>query len=93
MKFDDVVRKRQSIRSYSDRKVSWKQVSEILDVVRFTPMAGNINTLRMIVIDDLKTIQKLSKAATQNFISEAKYSIPKPSISTLFPEPYLIITS
>ena len=75
MKFDDVVEKRQSRRRYAGKKVDWKDVSEVLEAGRLVPMAGNICTLRFIVVFDSKQIKQIAEAAGQDFIANVSWLI------------------
>lgn len=76
MDFDNVMRKRHSIRKYSMKKVSFDQITEICEAARFAPMAGNIYTIKLIIVSDEKKKQELSEAALgQEFIVKASYII------------------
>ncbi|MEM4703225.1 MAG: nitroreductase family protein [Candidatus Pacearchaeota archaeon] len=72
---DKIIRARRSIRRYSDKKVSFKDVTEILDVARFAPMAGNIFTLKLIVVSARQKIKDLAQAAQQPFLNDSSFII------------------
>lgn len=71
MELDDVVRKRQSIREYSGKKVKWKDVIAILDAARYAPTAGHISTLRLVLVSKEEKRKKLAEAAGQEFLAFA----------------------
>jgi len=71
MELETTIRRRHSIRRYSKKYVNWKYVVSILDTSRFAPFAGNICSIRLIVVTDKEKIQQLSEAAKQDFIAVA----------------------
>lgn len=71
MKLDDAIRRRHSIRSYSRRGVEWDSIVEVLDAARLAPFAGNLCTLRLILVSEKQKIQEIAYAARQNFIANA----------------------
>jgi nitroreductase len=74
MNFDSVLRKRCSIRKYSTKKVSQNEIMKVVDASRFSPMAGNIPTVRLIIVDDEKKKAELAESALQQyFIADAPY--------------------
>ncbi len=77
MDFDKLLKKRCSIRRYSIKnKVFFKDIIKVCEASRFVPMAGNIYTLKLIIVGDEKKKQALAEAALgQSFIREASYII------------------
>ena len=76
MDFDKVLKERKSVRRFSSKKVPFSDVVDICEAARYAPMAGNIYTVRLIVVSEEKTKQELVEAAIgQNFISDASYII------------------
>ncbi len=75
MELNEVLKQRRSVRHYSLRKVSLQKVSEICEAALFTPMAGNIFTVKLILVSDKKKIKLLANASQQPFIAEAEYVI------------------
>ena len=55
MDFDDVVEKRRSIRDYSKKEVSLNEIMAICDSALKAPSAGNIPTLKIIIIKNGKS--------------------------------------
>lgn len=67
---------RQSIRSYSDKKISKDLISEIIKYAHLAPSAGNLQARDFIIVEDIEIRKELSKAALdQAFIIEAPVSI------------------
>lgn len=71
MQVDTAIRRRHSIRRYSSRSVNWDKLVEILNSATYSPFAGNLCTLRLILIADKEKIQQLADAAGQSFIVHA----------------------
>lgn len=53
----DIIKKRRSIRNYSNKKVSENDLNKVLEAVRLSPTWKNKQCFEVIVIDD-KTLQK-----------------------------------
>ena len=65
-----------SVRNYSDKKVILKDVVKIMDVGRLGPAAGNIHTLKFILVEDKDKKEEVAHAAhEQHFIEKASYVI------------------
>lgn len=75
MQLNDVLKKRQSFRRFSSKPVSWGQVAEILDAGAKAPMAGNVYTIRFIVVSERENIEKIAEASVQSFISDSPFLI------------------
>jgi nitroreductase len=75
MKVDDAIKSRKSVRNFSDRKPDWREVIDCIDYMRFGPTAGKNFTLKIILVSDKNKIQKIAKAAEQEFIAKAHYVV------------------
>ncbi len=75
MELNKAIKSRKSVRKYSEKKPDWRDIIECIDTCRYAPMGGNNFTLKFIVIDDPDTIQELSEAAQQDFVSNAHYVV------------------
>lgn len=76
MDFNKVLKERRSIRTYSTKKVTFKDVIAVCEAALVAPMAGNIFTPRIILVSDKKKKQELSEAALdQEFLSKTNYII------------------
>lgn len=60
MEFDDVLKKRRSIRKYKDAPVSREAVLEVLEAARIAPSAGHRQPWHFVVVEDGETIKKLA---------------------------------
>ncbi len=72
MTIEEAIKNRQSVRSYLGRPVEREKITDLLEVARIAPSAGNRQEWRFVVVTDEKKRKKLSKAATgQVFVGEA----------------------
>ncbi len=73
MELDKAIRSRTSVKKFKSKKPDWRDIIEVIDFMRYTPMAGGNFTLKFILVDNKEKIQKISKAAQQDFISQTDY--------------------
>ncbi|GAG12450.1 unnamed protein product, partial [marine sediment metagenome] len=76
MDVDKAIKERHSVRNYSDKKVGLKDVVHIMDAGRLAPAAGNVHTIRFVLVEDKDMKRKIAKAAlSQHFLEKAQYVI------------------
>ena len=61
MDFDKVIRKRASIRNYSDKKVKYDKVIDAIEVANLAPSPGNIPLINYIIVEEREIINKLAE--------------------------------
>ena len=71
MEFNNVVKKRKSVRAFTGKKASWKSVLDAIEIANHGPFAGNINGLKFLIIEEQETIKKIAKFSEQTWISQA----------------------
>lgn len=75
MKFDDLITKRFSVRSYNNQKVSRKIILEILEAARMAPSAVNFQPWHFIVITEPERLAELQKSYPREWFKEAPVCI------------------
>ena len=75
MELHKAIKTRCSVHKFKNKKPNWRGIIECIDSCRYAPMAGNNFTLKFVIVSDLKTIEKISDAAQQPFISKAQYVV------------------
>jgi nitroreductase len=75
MELNDVLKQRRSIRHFALKKVPFQKVSEICQAATYSPMAGNIFSVKFIIVSKKDKINLLANAAQQPFIAEADYVV------------------
>jgi nitroreductase len=75
MQLDKSIEKRCSCREFKSKKPDWRKIIKAIDKARLAPLAGNIPSLKFILVSDKDTIKKLSKATNQEFVSQVHYIV------------------
>ena len=66
MEFKNVIKSRESVRDYSDRKVEDEKINYVLECARFAPSWTNKQCWKFIIVKDKKIINDLSKTSIIN---------------------------
>jgi nitroreductase len=92
MDFSELIRTRQSVRSYSGAPVeSWK-LSALIEAVRLAPSASNSQPWKLIVVDDPRKKEAIAHAAYSRLVSFNKFALKAPVIAVLTIERTKIVT-
>lgn len=75
MDLDKAIKTRHSVRRFKEKKPDWRAIMKAIESAIHAPLAGNIQTLKVIVVSDEDKIQKLAQAAQQDFIASAHYVV------------------
>ncbi len=75
MELDQTIKERHSARSFSSKKPNWRYIIEAIDAAHHAPTAGNIFTVRYILVTDKEKIKKLAKASNQLFFENVHYVV------------------
>jgi nitroreductase len=75
MEFDDVIRHRYSVRSFSSEKVDRSFILEILEAARMAPSAVNFQPWHFIVITDPENLVDIQEVYPRNWFREAPVCI------------------
>ena len=73
--FDKIVDERCSCSHFNDKKPNWRDIVDEIDAGRKGPLAGNIPSVKFILVDDEKKIDKLAESCQQSFISKAHFVV------------------
>jgi len=71
MDFDKVIKERHSARNYTSKKPDWRKIIEAIDAANKAPLAGNITTLKFILVSDKDKIKEIADASQQSFVGTA----------------------
>jgi len=71
MEFDEVVKRRRSVRTFDNKDVSWKDLMDAVESALQGPFGGNHNNLRFILIEDSHTIGDVAEFCEQDWIKGA----------------------
>lgn len=75
MKFDAIINERRSVRKFHPKKPNWREIIEAIDAGNKGPLAGNIGSVKFILVDDAEKIQKVAEACQQSFVGQVNYLI------------------
>lgn len=75
MDLDKAIKERHSCRRFSTKKVKWQDIIEVIDTANLIPLAGNIPSLRFILVDEKDKINHLAETAQQDFVGEVDYIV------------------
>jgi len=75
MELQDAIKRRRSIRKFSSKKPDWRDIIEAINSASYAPMAGEIFSLKILLIEDKKIIKEISKWSEQDFIDQTKYVV------------------
>ncbi|MEM4736722.1 MAG: nitroreductase family protein, partial [Nitrososphaeria archaeon] len=62
MEFEEVIKKRRSIRAFEKRKVEKEKVDKILSLVNLAPSAGNLQAYKVFVVKNEEKIKEIAHA-------------------------------
>ena len=63
MEFEDIIRKRTSVRKFSDKKLEQEKLNQILEAGRLAPTAKNNQPIKIYVVNSNEGIEKIDKAS------------------------------
>ena len=76
MDFKKAVNERHCCRNFSSKNVSFNDISIVLDSARHAPCAGNIYSVRLVLVSDKNAkLQMIDAALGQEFLKDATYII------------------
>lgn len=70
MDFEDIIRKRTSVRKFSDKKLEQEKLDRILEAGRLAPTAKNSQPIKIYVIQSNEGVMKLDKATRCRYGAE-----------------------
>lgn len=78
MNFLELVKNRQSLRTYSDKPVEREKLNRCLEAARLSPSACNSQPWRFIVIDNPDLKNKIANSTFSELVSFNKFSLSAP---------------
>ena len=76
MDVEKAIKTRHSARSFKEtKKADWRDVIKAIDAANYSPQAGNISTLRFILIMEPEKISKLTECCQQRFVRKSNYIV------------------
>ncbi|HSG29139.1 MAG TPA: nitroreductase family protein [Candidatus Krumholzibacterium sp.] len=69
---EDILAKRRSIRRYTDEKVSYDTIVEIIDDATHAPSSGNEQPWRFIIVDDQSLMKRISDDCKKSLLERIR---------------------
>lgn len=88
--FQELVRKRRSVRRYLDRPVEREKILACLEAARLAPSAENVQPWRFLVIDDPVIKQRYAAAAFSGIYSFSRFAAKAPVLIVILSRPDLL---
>ena len=92
MDFSELVKIRQSVRSYTDKAVEKEKIEKCLEAARLAPSASNSQPWKYIVVDDEELKNKVAKATFDKVVTFNKFVPQAPVIIVIVMERPKLIT-
>ncbi len=86
MSFLDLANKRHSVRNYKKRPVPQEKINRCVEAARLAPSACNSQPWKFIVVDDLKFIKELAKAAFEGILDFNHFAFEAPVLVLIVSE-------
>jgi nitroreductase len=72
MEFNDVIKKRASVRNYGLKKPNVELVIKAIESSNLAPSPGNLDIIRWVIVEDKNKIDKIAEASQQEFIKQSQ---------------------
>lgn len=92
MNFTELVKTRQSVRSYRNRPVEPEKLRVIVESFRLAPSASNSQPWKLIIVDGPLLKEKLARATFSSAVSFNRFALEAPVIAVLTIEKQKTIT-
>ncbi len=92
MDFAELIKVRQSVRSYSDKAVEKEKIEKCLEAVRLAPSASNSQPWKYIVVDEENLKNKVAKATFDKVVKFNRFAVQSPVIIVIVIEKPKMIT-
>jgi nitroreductase len=86
MSFLDLANKRYSVRNYKNTPVPQEKINRCIEAARLAPSACNSQPWKFIVVDDLKFIKELAKAAFKGILDFNHFAFKAPVLVLIVSE-------
>ena len=86
MSFLDLANKRYSVRNYKNTPVPQEKINRCIEAARLAPSACNSQPWKFIVVDDLKFIKELAKAAFEGILDFNHFAFEAPVLVLIVSE-------
>jgi nitroreductase len=86
MSFIDLANKRYSVRNYKDTPVTKEMINRCVEAARLAPSACNSQSWKFIVVDNIKLVNEVAKAAFEDVLKFNKFAFKAPVLILIVSE-------
>ncbi|MEA3329211.1 MAG: nitroreductase family protein [Nanoarchaeota archaeon] len=73
MNLDKVIEARRSVRRFHSKVPNWRKILDAVNCARKAPLAGNISSLKFILVDEVEKIAQLAESSGQKFVADVHF--------------------
>ncbi len=92
MDFSELIKIRQSVRSYSDKAVEKEKIEQCLEAARLAPSASNSQPWKYIVVDEEELKNKVALATFDKIVKFNRFAVQAPVIIVIVLEKPKLVT-
>ena len=92
MELLELIKKRQSVRKYTDQRIEKEKIDKCLEAARLAPSASNSQPWKYIIVDDPVLKNEVAKATFSTAVSFNKFAIEAPVLIVIVLEKAKLIT-
>lgn len=92
MTFQELIKHRQSVRKYQEKKVEQNKIEMIVEAFRLAPSASNSQPWKLIIVDEPELKDKVAQSTFSKTISFNKFAVQAPVLAVLVIEKSKLIT-
>lgn len=83
MRFEALIKQRQSVRKYQDKPVEREKLNKIIEAVHLAPSACNSQPWKLILVDEAELREQIARATFNDIISFNRFALEAPVIAVL----------
>ncbi len=92
MEFSELIRQRQSVRSYQKRPVERALLDKLVEAVRLAPSASNSQPWKLILVDEPELREQVARATFSAVLAFNKFAVEAPAIAVFVVERAGLVT-
>lgn len=83
MNFQELIKRRQSVRKYTDKPVEKDKIEQLVESVHIAPSACNSQPWKLIIVDNPELKNEVAKSTFNTAVSFNKFALEAPVIAVL----------
>jgi nitroreductase len=75
MDLNKIIDSRVSVRKFKSKRPDWREIIDVIDCARKAPLAGNVPSLKFILVDSPEVIVKIAESCQQEFVADVSFVV------------------